>query len=333
MADLSVRLLDDRDRPVWDRFVQRSGQGTFYHEWFWLDLLARQMPGQDPRAYGCFAGDRLVGGCTLGAERKLTLRIAGKPWATHYFGLLLDHDPGPCPDAVVRAIVGHLEERFDVIHLIHSPGFQRVDPYRELGFSLSQRHTLVFMADREQVMWERVSHHARNASRRAIRERVRIVTSTDVERFARLYWRTYERQGLAIRFGRGHFEAVCAGVLDAGRGRLWIALDAHDRACAAVLIGWDDQRAYGLLSASDDRYCRNGSGTLLWWEIFLSLARRFREIDMVGQGTPATPGIRRFKMQFNPAVVPMHEAVKLRSASVRWRWHVLQRIRSARQTR
>lgn len=331
MSELKVELLNEGHAEQWDALVDKTPQGTMYHEWMWVALLRKHMPAENVQVYGCFLGEQLVGGCTLRADRKMTLRMALKPWATHYYGTIVDAKAQVPADRIVRAILEHLESRFDLIHLIHSPTFDCIDPYREAGFELGERRTLIFPTGDEETMWQKLTHDARNASRRAIREGVRVVKSQDVELLRRLYWNTYERQDVTIHFTPEIFEAVCAEIINADRGGLWVAFDAYDRPCVAVLMGWDKKRAYGLFSGSDYQFSRNGSGSLLWWEIFMALAARFPEVDMVGEGTPTTPGIKRFKMQFRPNVAPMHETKRFSSLSARLRWQVLDRLRSIKK--
>ncbi|MCX7014332.1 MAG: GNAT family N-acetyltransferase [Candidatus Sumerlaeota bacterium] len=325
-ANLQVRPLYEEQAAQWDAFVQRNSQGTFYHETLWLNLLRRHIPDQDVCIYGGFDGERLAGGCAVRRRRSLALRCALKPWATHYNGVIVDDEAKDREGEIVKAIRHHLTKTFHVIQLVHAPRFECVSRRQEADCQFPERRTLIFPTDSPGAMWKRISHDARNSSKRARRAGVRVVESADVQVLSRLYWLSYQQQNVRIPFRPDQFESVCAGILNAGRGRMWLAVDKFNSPCAAVPVGWDDKRAYGLFSGTDKDRGQNGSGPLLWWEIFQALAPRFREVDMVGEGSPS---IKRFKMQFNPTVVPVCEALVFRSPWSRWWWRSMERLRRA----
>ena len=326
-VDLEVRPLGEDDAEPWNAFVRRNSQGTFYHETFWLSLLRQHMPDQDVCIYGCFDGERLVGGCAVRQRTNLALRRAGKPWASYYNGTIVDDEAKEREGEIVEAIRNGLARRYHVAQLVHAPGFACVSPYRKANCQFVERRTLVFPTGTERAMWQRVMPDVRNASKRATRAGVQVEESENATILSRLYWLSYEEQGIRIPFRPDQFEAVCAGIVKAGRGRIWLALDQAKAPCAAVLVGWDDKRAYGLFAGTDRERGRNGAGPLLWWEIFRALAPRFPEVDMVGEGSPS---IRRFKMQFRPQVVPVCEVLGFRSPWWRWGWGALERLRRAR---
>lgn len=281
------------------------------------------MPDQDIRAYACFVGEKLVGGWTLRRVNGKLLKAGIKPWATYYCGGIIHNKARAAAQEIFDAMIHYLRQHFDVLQSVHGPSFRYLSLYQQARFKLHQRSTLLFATDTEDTMWQRISHHARNAARRAKRESVQVVQITDAAILSRLYWSSYARQGLPINFSPKQLEGICEDVLAAGRGELWAALDIHDRPCCVLLVGWDNKRAYGVLSGTDDQYNRNGAGSLMWWEVFRALAPRFQEMDMVGSGTP---GIHRFKMQFKPSVVPVHETLGFRSGRAQLVWNVRQAL-------
>jgi hypothetical protein len=226
-------------------------------------------------------------------------------------------------------MIQHLLEEFDCLHLVHGTGFSSIEPFEELNGEVGKRETLVVATAGEKAMWDAVTPHARNAVRRARRLGVTVEESDDATVLSRLYWHSYERQGISIHFRRQAFEGVCREVIQSGLGKIWVALDANRNPCCAVLVGWDSKRAYGLFSGTDYERSQNGSGSLAWWEILRAFAPRFREVDMVGCGTP---GIHRFKRQFRPALATMFETRNFKGFVSRAQWRILERLKAAKNS-
>ena len=252
-----------------------------------------------------YAGGDIVGGCTLLSKKRKLFRMAIKPWATLYTGMILSREGGRIRGEIIDAMQRRLLDEYCYVQMIHPPGVTDIEPFVERRWKSSTRYTYIVDIGDLEGLWRALKSRARTSIRRGDRDGLTLRESVQWDTLFEIYRMVYEGQDLP--FGIDAFRVLGGALYDAGMARLFLAEDSRGEVHYALLVGMDGKRAYTLLGGPNRKLRDRGGGSWCFWKIFELLASRYREIDLVGVGTP---GISSFKSKFSPRLVPFYETEK-----------------------
>lgn len=304
-----VREIKESEHEEWDCFVEQSPEGTVYHTSTWLMIL-RQIADIKTSILGCFDSGELVGGCVFGVKQSRFYRIAYKPWATAYTGIIFSGVISVRKEEIVQKLVGTLTHRFHYVRLVHAPAFRATVLLEERGWRIAPNYTYLLDVRSVDLLWHNFDRRVRQRVRKAEKNGISVEQSGDATTFHQLYRMTYQRQHLPFILPERVITALCHLLQQQKIGELFIARNRGGEACAGLITVWDKKRAYFMLAASHPQLRKTDAASLLWWEVLRSYALRFREVDLVGEGTP---GIARFKRSFRPDPVVFYETSRFSS--------------------
>lgn len=298
---LRVVEVDEDSFSNWDSFIASSPCGTIFHSSHWLRALKRAFQF-DTRMLAVYSGDDIVGGCTLLSKKKRLFKMAIKPWATLYTGIIFSRDGEQIQEKIIDALQHRLFEEYYYVQMLHPPGVTDIAPFVRRRWETSTRYTYIVDISDLDGLWLKMKSKARTSIRRGDRDKLTLRESVQWDTLFEIYKMVYEGQNLP--FGVEAFQTLGSALHDSGMAKLFLTQDREGNVHYALLVGMDDKRAYTLLGGPHSHYRDKGGGSWCFWKIFEYLAGRYTEIDLVGVGTP---GISSFKSKFSPRLVPFYE--------------------------
>jgi lipid II:glycine glycyltransferase (peptidoglycan interpeptide bridge formation enzyme) len=197
-------------------------------------------------------------------------------------------------------------------------------PFIWAGYRAEVRYTyLLEDLTSEQALWEGLAGNIRREIRKAKRQLV-VREASDVDRFYRVWAKTFERQGAAAP-DRARLERIDAACAKRNARAMLFAHDEADQVHAVAYAVWDRRSAYYLMGGGDPQLRTSGASSLLLWEAI----RRARTASQVFdfEGSMLRP-VERFFRAFGGRQTPyLHvsratraggAALAVRACAKRW---------------
>jgi hypothetical protein len=294
-----IRASSEAQWEQWDDFVRASSSGCVYQQSAWLKALAHGL-GQDVRVYAiCDACGILAGAAVKHAER-YHLRVARKPWATAYSGVLTGANTSECGPAKLFSV---LSKEYSHFRVVQAPGASP-NGFAGLCADLTVRKTPLLDISNLDALWRGFDRKVRQRVRKAAKLGVTVTEVSDANSFYELYTKTYERQGIPMPLSREQICETLGMARRAGIVRLFLACTRAGDPAAALVTGEDARRAYFMLAASHPQLRKTDAMSLMWWHVMRAFAATHKEIDLVGHGVAS---IDRFKRAFGPRLVDVFD--------------------------
>lgn len=293
----------------WDEFIASAATGTVYHTSGWLRSIAKGL-SHDVRVHILTQGNQIIAGAAVRVGEKFGLKIARKPWATAYNGVIYDSESGAQLSAnLVQVLLRHYHH----VRLVQSPRSKQ--PLSDLRDWTTERKLTPFIDISDlSKLWDSFDRRVRQRVRKAVSNGVLVTEIDDVDTFYELYVVTYARQGLPMPLKREKVNRTLCLALESGAVKLFLASTEGGHPAAALVVGTDSKRAYFMLAASHPVHRKTDAMTLLWWRVMQKYSATHHEIDLVGLGTP---GIEKFKRAFSPTMVEYWDCSKFASPFIR----------------
>jgi lipid II:glycine glycyltransferase (peptidoglycan interpeptide bridge formation enzyme) len=197
-------------------------------------------------------------------------------------------------------------------------------PFIWAGYRAEIRYTyLLDDLTSEQTLWDGLAGNIRREIRKAKRQ-LEVREAADVDRFYRVWAKTFERQGVAAP-DRARLERIDAACGRRNARAMLFACDEAERVHAVAYVVRDRRTAYYLMGGGDPQLRTSGASSLLVWEAI----RRARIASQVFdfEGSMLRP-VERFFRAFGGRQTPyLHvsratraggAALALRARAKRW---------------
>ncbi|MFC2001680.1 lipid II:glycine glycyltransferase FemX [Chloroflexota bacterium] len=265
--NFEIRPLSESEFAAWDELVEKSPEGTLFHNTFWL-----KASGERFVIYGYFKGGELFAGIPVSYTSSFKIKVAGLPLLTPYFGVVLKGRETKYVQRMSqdKEIVGELVRRLKkdfnagLVHLI--PGWVDLQPFIWEGLIPGIRYTYIIDLNMElEQIWGAMNDKRRNDIRKAEKDGIRVVAGDNFETTYSLVEKTFARQERTVAFKQAalrYNEALAAR----NQCRAFLAKNGQDEPIAAVYIVWDSRRSYYLLGGYDPDSSHHGASALAMWE-------------------------------------------------------------------
>ncbi len=290
----------------WDAFVTSHPQGTVYHSSTWLLAGAQPNTGlimaRDPQGSP-------LGGYAYAVNTRGGLRRILKPALTARFGpLVAAHLSDAEKSVVYKAILNSLPPH-DLIGLASTDVHDSLLLKSVLGASERRFPTNIkaLPSTPDELLASYQSNIRRNI-RNALNEGGHFVEESDPDLAYELFESAYQTRGDAPRFSKAYFLQVMGHLSLFGNVTLPGVSDQNGMLVAALLLFYDEKRAFYVVSGTDRSALNGNAGALL-----VHFALRFAQdrnllFDFNGS---SIAGINEFFGKFNPDPA---EVVHLRCA-------------------
>lgn len=180
---------------------------------------------------------------------------------------------------------------FDYLSYTFDPSFTNWLPFYWKGLSGSLRATYVLddVTDLDAV-WHGMSDTTRNHIR-AAESALEIHEDRSVERLAEAIASTFARQGRSMPFALEMLDRLHRAVREHDAGTVLSATDELGQLHAALMVVWDESRAYNLAGGAITELRSSGAQSLLLWHGIRLAAERVPVFDFEGS---MIEGVARF---------------------------------------
>lgn len=285
---------------------------TVFHEPWWL--RAATLGSYDQVEVS--EGNRVVGRLPY-VVRKLTGRsISGQPTLTHLLGPAIVDGPGSVNTkflhrySITRELISKLPRVDRFRQKLH-----RGDPealgFQSEGFRTGVQLTFEVQANNEMDAWKGLRHKTRNVIRR-LQNQLEVLELQDIGEFLHFYESNLAAQGEVMFEPKAEVSAVCSAALENKAGKILCARDTQRQLVAAILIVFDTQAAYYLMSTRTITAPNGAVNLLIWNGIRFSVDRGliFDFDGITKQG--AIPLYTGFGGQPKPIYIVNRESKKIR---------------------
>ena len=310
-SNIEARILEESEYPIWDELVENSPQGTIFHTSDWLGICSDTF-GREPKIFGCFNNDELIGGCSLFVHKlKGIFKCANSTCTmTPYGGFVLrpskstkirktEQDYFLCINNLIRSIQ---YEKYFSIHITNSPGLLDVRPLTWNKWRSEVLYT--YYLDLNTFDPDKTSRDIKRVVKRAGESGISIQNVRNAEIHNTLFEKVFERQNLRPPADITIFNKVIEQLKRNKIGDMWIAKTQSDEIVASQIWLWDKKRAYAWSVASDPNFRDSGVNIFSFYNVLQELgASNIIEVNMM-QGN--IPQLAEFATKFNPKLVPYY---------------------------
>lgn len=303
LMDLTDYRLDPAEPgEAWDRFVEKSAQGTVFS----LSSFLRPLQAP-PILYWVRKRHETVAALALSDDGRGGTALHD---LIVYNGLMFAPPDPKMNGAQILSeqfrissfVAAELPRRYPRVALATHPAFTDLRPFlwhnygSEPRYRVDVRYTARLALDGRD--WDgsldksRVYAAANKSRRQEIRYGLRdgVVTEpcADSALLIDLYRATFARQEVEVEQDMGELGAVIDSLAADGRMRMYVARDRDGRAGSVAVFGLDAKRAYYLYGANDPALREGSCGTMVLWDAFRDLWRLgVAEVDLEGVNSPA----------------------------------------------
>ena len=296
---MEIAELRTGEEDAWDSYVYESDASTFYHQIGWRNVVLKTY-GHKPRYLVARGDDGGIVGVLpmfLMESRVFGRKLVSVPFAP-YGGVCAD-DAG-----VGRALV---EEGVGVAR------DEGVDYFEIRGLSDDERYegglvtndtyfTLVMRLEQDpELVWQRFNRKVRNATRKAMKSGLGVVTGADYVRdFYRIYARNMRDLGAPV-----HAHSFYANLQEEFPEQTRIAVVRCDgRVIAGIFLLYFRDTVISGWASSDKSYQRFNPNNLLYWAVIKDSCEGGYEYFDFGRSI-ADSGTYRFKKPWGAEVAQL----------------------------
>ena len=313
--EITVRILTNDERKIWDEFNTSSPNGGFYTSTPWLELMEKHTPPID--IFGAFnKNNDLIAGITLKKETHWVLNMLNinsyvPPPPTYYSGIVLRGGRSTKEskqESEMRKIISAFVDFFkgnNQVTITHSPLTKDVRGFIWSGWDSKIGYTYwIDLTRDEDVIFNDFDRNIKRRIKKCINDGIEVVESTDAMIFWTLLRKTFERQDLKIPVSQGFIEDAVELSKKYEFIKFLVAKESTGEVSSGTLITSDNKTGYHVMAASDPDFRASQSNTFLTWEAMKYIKSQGKEIfDFMGANTPH---IVDFKKQFNPILTPYY---------------------------
>ena len=323
--NLNTRYLNRDEYDLWDRFVDRSAEGTIFHKSYWLSTFATWQHLQ-LRIAGCFKGDELAGGMAFTFKRKYgMIKVMQVPLKTPFFGPVLSDTETKYLSrtenhrhSVICSLIDFVMSEIGMFTAVLTPPFEDIRPFIWNGFSPGIHYTYIKEISNDTDLLDCYDSSVRRQIKKGEQQDYTFHTDNTKDfifKARELEQRSFERQKLNLDYASGNdFFSFISDLAEKGNAQTY-TIKQGDTAVASQIVIFDlpKKMAYYWLAGAEKQYLSTGLNQLLLHLVLKDIQEKgFRGFDFVGAGTES---IARYKSTFNFPLVSMHSVTRTRGVT------------------
>lgn len=166
-------------------------------------------------------------------------------------------------------------------------------PFYWNGFSQTTRYTYVIEdLSNLDLIWNQTRNHIKTDIRKA-KDHLIINEDFDFNKLVKLNHRTYERQGLKQPYPDDLIERIINTIQENKCGKVIFAEDSKNKNYGALVIVWDQNTTYPIISATEPELRNSGVSSFLLWEAINQASLITKSFDFGGSMMKSVEAINR----------------------------------------
>jgi predicted dehydrogenase len=287
---------------LWDDFVRSSSDGNLFQTTAWQKASPFRF-----RKLGIFRHQKLIAGIVVQinksghGETGSLAPYLGPISNTTAFSALSKEEQLTAENRLAMI----LKESVPNAEFFVSPWLQNLQPYLSVGFNAQLLYTKVVPTVDLQNTWNAFSPVLRRNIRRAEKDGLTAIRTTDFVGLLELVQKTFDRQNLPIWFEAKEALNCMNRLAQLNQAVCFITYDRENNPVAGAGIVWDWQRSYYILGGYDSARKHRGASSLALWNAiqFTHYELHLPELDLEGSNIPA---IEIFFRQFGGKQLPFY---------------------------
>ncbi len=290
----------------------------FYHE-DWLDFVC----GENNWDVLIYQENNLVKGVFTYAKQGN--KIISPVLATYMGPYLIEKNVSPKEITTVQMkFQAYILEniQFDYFEQRWHPHFYNHIAFFQQGFKQQTRYTFVLKGlDNLQAIWSNFKTSLRSDIQRASKQ-LFVTNELDSSNFFALLDATFQTNKVKNPYSLALIEKLLAFISFHQCGKLYVAKNNSGAVTNVILVLWDSESAYYLMSASDPNYKKSNGNSLLLWNAIQDMSNYTNRFDFEGS---MLLGIENYVRAFGGELVPFHHIYKSNNSLLR---RILNRFKS-----
>lgn len=290
------------DDELWDDFVRSSLDGNLFQTTIWQNASPFRF-----KKLGIFRHQTLVAGAVVQIDEKgygttgsLAPYLGPISNTTDFLALTKEERR-----KAENRLASTLKEIVPNAEFFVSPWLQDLQSYLSAGFNAQLLYTKVVPTVDLQNNWNAFSPVLRRNIRRAEKDGLTVIRTTDFAGLLELVYKTFARQNLPIWFDTKEAISCMSQLAQLNQAVCFVTHDRENNPVAAAGIVWDWQRSYYVLGGYDNLLKHRGASSLALWNAiqFTHNELHLPELDLEGSNIPA---IEMFFRQFGGKQLPFY---------------------------
>jgi hypothetical protein len=212
--------------------------------------------------------------------------------------------------------------QFDYFEQRWHPNFYNHIAFFQQGFKQQTRYTFVLKGlDNLQAIWSNFKTSLRSDIQRASKQ-LFVTNELDSHEFFALLDVTFQNNKVKNPYSLALIEKLLAFISLHQCGKLYVAKNNSGTVTNVVLVLWDSESAYYLLSASEPNCKKSNGNSLLLWNAIQDVSNYTNRFDFEGS---MLLGIENYVRAFGGELVPFHHIYKSNNSLLR---RILNRLKS-----
>lgn len=319
-SNIETRYLQADEYPLWNRFVDESGDGTIFHKTQWLEPISAWQK-LNFSIVACFKGGKMIGGMAFTWKKKFgRIPVIQMPLKTPVFGPVISYTNTKYRSKIERQVQTTVKELTAFLmseyHFFYSkfpPEVSDIRPYAWEGFitaiHYSYRTFYTDDFDLPSIVESDISRRIKKASQLPFK-----YLEDHSEHYIGQAWdleqKSFQRQNFQQKSNdRSSFVEMVQKLVQENVAQVY-TIDHDEKSVASIIMIQDavKKAAYYWMAGADKDYLPTGLNQLLMNRVIQKYQdENFESFDLVGADTET---IARYKSTLNFPLVPQYSIQK-----------------------
>lgn len=273
----------DKDR--YRQFSENNNSIPIFSKGWWLDIVCGN---EQWDVVYIEKNSKIIASLPYYKKEKFGTKLLLMPPLTQHLGIWIDYDKNL---SYYKTLSYEKKIMSDLIKLL--PKYDRFSqnfyykyqnwlPFYWAGYNQTTKYTYVIenISDLDSV-FSNFRSNLKNQIKNA-QKVVNVKETTNVELLYKLIELTYRRQNKNFKFSFDLVDCVFKEAYKKDKAMILTAEDHQDNIHAAIMVIWDIESAYYLLSGTNPVYKNSNASGLLIWEAIKKLSGKTNKFDMEG---------------------------------------------------
>jgi len=303
---LDLVKLDKDDYQEYDKLVEGSHEGSFFHKSWWLECMERNY-GMDVPIYGLFESDELVSAMPIPTRKVAGMTWIYPPYITPYMGPVFANKEYKREYKLnswkKRIKCLYAKKLGNIGRCLYYPFLYNVKdimPFEWEGYRSGVSYTYLLDVSNLETVWENMDRSNKKHIKANQNNGIKIREGTCEELYVCLS-NSMNRKGHPC-LGEKVLEDIVKVCCGHDCGRIFSA-DIDEKLLGCILLVYDEKRSYGLsCGRTDDSH---NATTSLFWECF-KYTNEVLKLDTYDFEGSCHSSIEPFFRSFNGQLVPYY---------------------------
>ncbi|KAA3614095.1 MAG: GNAT family N-acetyltransferase [Calditrichaeota bacterium] len=315
----NLQILDEKEYPSWDTFVELSPQGTLFHTTQWARIIEHVFK----RSFEILVlnkNDHICAGILYWPKKVMFLNAITNIPNTTYQGIIFQQPISTKSSTVnaeyqqqVEIILNKLTSEFHLIDIPLSPGIVDIRPFEWAGFKAKTSYTYTFPIIDFEMLKKQFSQDLRRKIKKILNSENVFKESTETKLVAQFVMDSYKKHNTSPAISQPLLKAFMDNCIENKIGRLFYQ-HSNGKPVAGIFILSDNKTIYALFSGISKTARNEINSELLHTFILIQPEFIGKNFDFLGANTQY---FEQFKRSFGGNLGPYFKVNYTRNLTIK----------------